>query len=293
MPTAKPAGQPAPEFEINPKRQFDIKTTSQTPKTTYEHLCREVEKTVAVLNSYAMSDTTKRKKVQHLRECLHDSVRLPNWEHALANVFEGTPAEEAYQLFLGSTYRALVTAKAAEIVKGIRHFPVSSGLEAQALFNAISHARGAVSVLRETVDDPALDEEFFRPPDGLPADQLDAVLADEEAGRAYSEATGSFASQEIAIRNERNAADETSKCTNCGNAPFKGRDTKEELAKATLPSFSPGDVIARMRSLQGRVLTIIEAIIADKTQREAAKTLVNKEFRRELGKVNWLEMEEE
>jgi hypothetical protein len=279
--------QTTSEFEINPKRQFDIKTTSQTPKLAYEQLCREVEKAIAVLASYAVSDATKRKKVQHLRECLYGSVRLPNWEYTTVN----EPAEAAYQMFfLGSTCYALATAKTVEITKGLRHFPVADGLEAQALFNAIGHARGAVSALREPVDDPALDEEFFQPGETTSA-QLDAVLEDEETGRAYSDAAGSFVAQEINARNEHVAAE--AKCTNCGNDPFKERDTKDEPAKAMLPTFPPGDVMARIRSLQGRVLTIVEAIIADKAQREAAKTLVNKEFRRELSKVNWLETEED
>lgn len=44
-------------------------------------------------------------------------------------------------------------------------------------------------------------------------------------------------------------------------------------------------VFARYKSLQGRVLNIVEAAIGDKTQREAIKTLVNKEFRREMSNI--------
>ena len=46
-----------------------------------------------------------------------------------------------------------------------------------------------------------------------------------------------------------------------------------------------GKTIAALKSLQGRVLGIVEAAFADKTQREAVKTLINKEFRREMDKV--------
>lgn len=274
MPTAKPAGHPAPEFEINPKRQFDIKTTSQTPKAAYEQFCREVEKAVAILGSFAVSDHAKTKKIQQLRERLHDSVRLPDWEYTTVNA----PAVPAYQIRLGAC-RALATSKMVEIIKGIRHFYITSGVEAQALFNAIHHARATVAALKNEADNPSGDEEFFseQDPEGDAA-AIDAILKAPE-----SPGTGE-------------APEEDAKCTNCGCDPLRERNVKDEPAepaKAMLPSFPPNDVMARIRSLQGRVLTIVEAVIADKTQREAAKTLVNKEFRRELGKVNWLEMEEE
>lgn len=44
------------------------------------------------------------------------------------------------------------------------------------------------------------------------------------------------------------------------------------------------DAKKSLQSLQGRVLGIVDAAIADKEQRTAVKTLVNKEFRRELNK---------
>jgi hypothetical protein len=44
--------------------------------------------------------------------------------------------------------------------------------------------------------------------------------------------------------------------------------------------------VAAFKSLQGRILGIVDATFADKTQREAVKTLVNKEFRREMDKFS-------
>ncbi len=44
------------------------------------------------------------------------------------------------------------------------------------------------------------------------------------------------------------------------------------------------DAKKSLQSLQGRVLGIVDAAIADKEQRAAVKTLMNKEFRRELNK---------
>jgi hypothetical protein len=44
-------------------------------------------------------------------------------------------------------------------------------------------------------------------------------------------------------------------------------------------------LVGRLKSLQGRILTIMDAAFADPAQREAIKTLINKEFRRDIGKV--------
>jgi hypothetical protein len=53
--------------------------------------------------------------------------------------------------------------------------------------------------------------------------------------------------------------------------------TMAALGRGTIP---------RLKSLQGRILNIVEASLSDKTQREAVKTLVNKEFRQEMNKVS-------
>ncbi len=46
----------------------------------------------------------------------------------------------------------------------------------------------------------------------------------------------------------------------------------------------PDKIIASIKSLQGRILGIVDASFSDKEQRAAVKTLVNKEFRREMEK---------
>jgi hypothetical protein len=59
-------------------------------------------------------------------------------------------------------------------------------------------------------------------------------------------------------------------------APVPGRDSASEAW-----------LMGRLKSIQGRVLTIMDASpIADKAQREAVKTLINKEFRREMNRVS-------
>lgn len=52
------------------------------------------------------------------------------------------------------------------------------------------------------------------------------------------------------------------------------------------PKTANTAVIARLKSLQGRLLNIVEASFTDKDQRAAVKTLVNKEFRREMNNFN-------
>jgi hypothetical protein len=68
-------------------------------------------------------------------------------------------------------------------------------------------------------------------------------------------------------------------------APQKSKASQEELAQSALIGRS---ALSRLKSLQGRVLNIVEASFSDKQQREAVKTLVNKEFRREMNKLNEL-----
>jgi len=65
--------------------------------------------------------------------------------------------------------------------------------------------------------------------------------------------------------------------------PQKSKESRDELAKSALIGRS---ALSRLKSLQGRVLTIMDAAIADKAQRDAVKTLINKEFRRDITKIN-------
>jgi hypothetical protein len=65
------------------------------------------------------------------------------------------------------------------------------------------------------------------------------------------------------------------------------KDVTEEDGKKMVDSIAShlsGPIIGSLKSLQGRVLGIVDASFADKTQREAVKTLINKEFRREMDK---------
>ena len=109
--------------------------------------------------------------------------------------------------------------------------------------------------------------------------------------------------QHSAKANQKNAKIDGVICQYCGNLnkqAFRGpcpqcpkaekpKAAQEELAQSALIGRSAAQ---RLKSLQGRVLTIMDGAFADKTQREAVKTLINKEFRRELNKITDADNEE-
>jgi hypothetical protein len=70
----------------------------------------------------------------------------------------------------------------------------------------------------------------------------------------------------------------------------KPKVAQEEVGK--MAAIGRGTA-SRLKSLQGRILTIMDASIADKEQRAAVKTLINKEFRRDISQVNGNESSEE
>ena len=97
--------------------------------------------------------------------------------------------------------------------------------------------------------------------------------------------------------NRKNACTDGVICTYCGNLnkqAYRGpcpQCPKQAASEKAVPPesgkgmVSESFVTGRFKSLQGRILTIIDGSFSDKTQREAVKTLVNKEFRREISKV--------
>ena len=125
----------------------------------------------------------------------------------------------------------------------------------------------------------------------------------EELAEDEQEVAGSF----TAKANRKNAVTDGVECSYCGNlnrSAYKGtcpkcpKQTKEFASMiASLPepvppkpgrdSASEAWLMGRLKSLQGRILTIVDASpIADKAQRDAVKSLLNKEFRREMNKVS-------
>lgn len=149
--------------------------------------------------------------------------------------------------------------------------------------------------------DPALEETH---PDSMvqeDADLIEEVCSDKEPGDEEIESELQRITEEAeALKldieakyaskiNEQNSKSDGVICSYCGNLnthAYKGscpqcpqnRGVPEQIVLNTV-------FVSNLKSLQGRVLTIIDGSFADKTQREAVKSLVNKEFRREIGKV--------
>jgi hypothetical protein len=99
--------------------------------------------------------------------------------------------------------------------------------------------------------------------------------------------------------NPKNASTDGVICTYCGNLnkqAYRGNCPQCPKAESTAAVWAPTEVVlvgdktkkpytANLKSLQGRILTIVDGSFSDKTQREAVKSLINKEFRREISKV--------
>lgn len=127
------------------------------------------------------------------------------------------------------------------------------------------------------------------------ADALRGEIAGVDMGRlvaGMSSDVGGFTS----LANRKNATTDGIECEYCGRLnpqAYKGTcpqcPNKAAYKQPPKPwpaaAKSNSDSAARFKSLQGRVLTIIDGSFADKTQREAVKQMINKEFRREIGKV--------
>jgi hypothetical protein len=94
--------------------------------------------------------------------------------------------------------------------------------------------------------------------------------------------------------NRKNASTDGVQCELCGNLnrdAYRGKCPQcPKMMSVRQQPEKDGIVlntafISNLKSLQGRILTIVDGSFADKTQREAVKTLINKEFRREMGKI--------
>ena len=95
--------------------------------------------------------------------------------------------------------------------------------------------------------------------------------------------------------NRKNATTDGVECEICGNLnrdAYRGacpqcpkKNSLEQRVVGAVASKGKSDAASRFKSLQGRVLTIIDGTFSDKTQREAVKQMINKEFRREITKA--------
>jgi hypothetical protein len=203
------------------------------------------------------------------------------------------------------------------MTKGSRRHDVQKGLPAATLYEAINTAQAIVQPIQSNDMSEDEQEEFFSQTDVSNAD-LDAALADPPTYRStpadsvldedqvaqdgpepvvkvsqafindISEQQPGLYTQSV---NRKNAKIDGYPCPNCGNlnkvqytvtCPQCPKESAPEKPDTVKQDF---EMVKRLKSLQGRVLTIMDASFGDKVQRESVKTLINKEFRREINRI--------
>ena len=260
------------------------------------------------------------------KDALFSSLRLTQWEHE-----EYTNGYEQWRIYASDdTTFVIVDKKSISIHKGERsRYEITSDARiATALFTAIEQAQRIVSTTVET--DPMTDEEQESYFDGgtqfHTGAGLDEALADthvEPLSDGDAELIHDVTTEEALDEDQReedgpapvvtvsqafiDAVAQTHTDKNTSRVDAEVQRVKEEYpelqAKGQKPksaSREVGDMAAigrgtasRLKSLQGRILTIMDAAISDKEQRAAVKTLINKEFRRDISQISGNEQSEE
>jgi len=75
--------------------------------------------------------------------------------------------------------------------------------------------------------------------------------------------------------------------------PIKEDAMKPEETKPTDAQATEKSTLNYLKSVEGRVLTVLEAALPDKEHRQAVKTLIKKEFRRTMNQVNRIQVPSE
>lgn len=237
----------------------------------------------------------KKQAVNNLVATLFNTVRMAEWEFL--------DPDSAYRFPLNKKLALWLTPTSVEVRKGIRVFPIGKGKDAERLFNNIRHAQAViakavaeqnqrVSAFCEAFD---IDAELAASECTVSADQtrvdidIDSTPVidpaetslESETAAALLAAVGDkeelsgIADAEIAVKNLQINIEEEDLFTEA----LRGQS--EFLRNTRTYSFTDA-----LKSLQGRILGIVDASFSDKEQRSAVKTLINKEFRREIDKTD-------
>lgn len=251
-------------------------------------------------------------------DALYFAPRLVHWH----------PVEGGFRLFaINDSVFVTVTTDRIYITKGIRVYDIVSGLTAATLHDALSKAQKIVAAVNPPSMTDEEQAEFFAPDPAATGEDIDSALADpidDDSGRdltimaealdhepldadldagisagQYVGKNTTAATQEAAQVKQEFSGVECGYCRNhnahaykgsCPQCPKKSKAAQLEVGVAA--AIGRGSV-SRLKSLQGRVLNIVEASFSDKQQREAVKTLINKEFRREMNLIQGAESDEE
>lgn len=232
------------------RTELNAPEVKATTGFTYEHFSNLLENFIRPNDP--PGKIVKQERFNRIMNMLYSAVRLRQWQFTTVNA----PAEPAFEIWnIKESIRVLVTTKTVEITRGLRQYKVAEGLDASALFTGIKHAQELIKQSMLDQVDNIDDAEFFKPGDEGQEVELDRVLAEDDDQK-----------EDPAV-------------------PFVQAAIEKAEPKLCRPTMGQEHVTKRLKSLQGRVLTIVEASLSDKSQREAVKTLVNKEFRREIEKA--------
>jgi hypothetical protein len=269
---------------IHSTRHPEVKATTGI---TYDNFSKILEKLVRPADG-DKPETYER--FNYVMNQLHSAVRLRQWE------CEPKESPVAFQIWnQKKSVCVIVTEKFVDILSDFQtptlpthSYRVAEGLDAESFFHKIKHAQeqiyntlanigaalpsNAPVWQRKGVEDPDEEADFFEPITSLEqGEALDPVLDTPQNLDAVFEINGQSAKvNKIAAQEAQDIQDEY-----LDKADPK-KDVRIDEARAH----------KHIKSLQGRVLTIVDATLADKQQREAVKQLMNKEFRREMKKIS-------
>lgn len=265
---------------------------------------------------------------EKFKDALFLSPRLPQWE--MSDLLDGYQVWRIYANDGGT--HVSVDRKTIIIHRSLKErgewVVTNDPLIVTSIFCAIEQAQAIVST---AVEEPVTDESYFEG-EGYPSAGLDEALADthveplsEDDAELIHDVTAEDAlnedqrledgpepivtvSQKFIDDIGRPFTEDISEKQYVGKTTVfvdaevaRVKEEYPELAKGQKSASQQGsgwtnfdrtDAMQHLKSLQGRILTIMDASIGDKEQRAAVKTLINKEFRQEITKLNGKEQSE-
>lgn len=213
-----------------------------------------------------------------LVDALYLSPRLVHWH----------PVEGGFRLWsINDSAFVTVMADKIYLTKGIRVWAVAHGLTASTLHDSIAKAQVILtSVAPASPMSEDEQAEYFSPDPQATFEDIDAALMERDQNGALDQF---FDPELVESAVQRKVGGDLHTSRTNRKAASDALQTKQEYKDkdpvAECPRMDSSLVVARMKSLQGRILNIMEASLADKTQREAVKILINKEFRHEMSRV--------
>jgi hypothetical protein len=252
----------------------------KSPKITFVELSKLVNDTTC--NASARGHYTP-SEAGSIMDALYRAPRLSVWQV----VPDVVPT--AYRLWtMDDLMYVYVTSETIQVVKGIRSFPVTKGLQAASLHASIQTAQSILGKNKAvpSSSDEEEDAEYFTSDPATNGSVIDSAFeqmdtpSDDPFGRKKPEDSLNLGTE---LDAQLDADEDIQKVAPEPTVPQSDPAPRPRAwDKRTVPESW---FVGRLKSLQGRVLNIMEASFSDKTQRDAVKTLVNKEFRREMSKA--------